>query len=99
MKIIEGPFSGTLQGLAFEFYCLYFEVQQKISELHSLDPLSPWLRFTRRPNDPEFLTTFDKTNLVDAGHITHADMMLVFGNYLEALKHECQRLRAAGASP
>ncbi|MBP9728321.1 MAG: hypothetical protein KBD27_03005 [Candidatus Moranbacteria bacterium] len=95
MYSIAGPYSGTLLGQGLEFYRLYFQVHQRILELHSLDPLSPWLRFTRQPNDQEFLATFGRANLVDTRLVTHADMMLVFGNYLQALEQECQKLREA----
>lgn len=99
MKIIDGPYTGTLFGLGFELYQVYFNVHQKVLELHSIDPLSPWLRFVRNPNDEEFFICFGSPNQEKANPITLVDTIVAFTNYLRALEQECQRLRATGASP
>jgi len=98
MKIIDGPYTGTLFGQGFALYQVYFNVHQKVLELHSLDPLSPWLRFVRHPNNEELFACFGPQNLDRTRPITLVDTIATFEKYLLTLDRECQRLRK-GAPP
>lgn len=93
MKIVDGPYTGTVHGRAFELYGVYLEYHQNVLELHSIDPHNPLLHFVRKPNDTEFFARFGPVGRDETYSITLADATATFANYSSALKQECRRLR------